>query len=464
MDESITHQLDQLDASELLALIGHATHALTDPRHRLATDADQLAVLHQALRVDAQLNAWLRQWAARLDTNQAVWREHGTSATSWLADVANLTRREATALINAGHEQARFPIIGDAALTGQILPTQAAAISSVLDDLPPEFPTDIVDRGQELMVVFARTPTSVELRRLTRHLLEVLAPETAEELQAARLDRELRQARRNRHLVFTPDHHGSILIKGSLPVIAAEPLIRIIDAYTAAEKRALDALDPEAEYLTPAMRRADGLLAMVNHHTQQALAPVNGGDRPRISILLSYDKLHKTAHDNGLLSATLAGTGEPVPAGELRRLLCDADLLPVVLGGPSEILDLGRAQRFVTPAQRTALEIRDRGCAVPGCDKPAQACHAHHITHWWAGGSSDLANLVLACPHHHGIVEPGHDPTADRWQIRGGPNHTPEVIPPRRVDARQRPRQHTRYLTRGLQPEKASDTTMPARR
>lgn len=450
MDEPITTQLGQLDASGLLAVIGCAITQLRDPRHQLASDRNQLDLLRDALRINARLDAWLHQTAAHLDAREAAWNQHGTSTATWLADVANLTRREAAALITGGHEQVRFPLIGDAALAGHVLPAQATAITHVLDQLPEEFPTETVCQAQEMMVDFAGSHNSTELRRLSNHLLEALSPETAEALEAARLERDQRQAQRNRHLIFTRDHHGSVLIKGSLPIMAAEPLIRIVEAYAAAEKRALDGLDPNAEYLTPAMRRADGLLAMANHHTQQALAPVHGGDRPRISVILSYDKLHKTAHDAGLLTGTLAGTGEPVPAGILRQLLCDADLLPVVLGGPSDVLDVGQAQRFVTPTQRQALEVRDGGCAFPGCDKPPQDCHAHHIIPWRQDGPTNLSNLVLVCPHHHGIVEPGHDPTADRWQIRLGPDSTPEVIPPRRVDPNQRPRRHVRYQRRTL--------------
>ncbi|MGC3955026.1 MAG: DUF222 domain-containing protein [Propionicimonas sp.] len=451
MDEPITTQLTQLDASQLLALIGYAITQLADPRHQLASDRDQLDLLRDALRIDARLEAWLHQTAAHLDARETAWNEHGTSTATWLADVANLTRREATALIKGGHQQVRFNLIGDAALAGHVLPAQTTAITHVLDQLPEEFPAETITQAQDMMIDFAATHNSVELRRLTGRLIEVLSPETAEALEAARLEREQRLAQRNRHLTFTRDHHGSVLIKGSLPVMAAEPLIRIVEAYAAAEKRALDGLDPNAEYVTPAMRRADGLLAMVNHHTHQALAPVHGGDRPRISIILSYDKLQKAAHDNGLLTGTLAGSDEPVPAGVLRQLLCDADLLPIVLGGPSEVLDVGQSQRFVTPTQRQALEIRDGGCAFPGCDKPPQDCHAHHVIPWWQDGPTDLSNLVLVCPHHHGIVEPGRDPTADRWQIRLGTDHTPEVIPPRRVDPDQRPRRHTRHLTRQRQ-------------
>ena len=99
--------------------------------------------------------------------------------------------------------------------------------------------------------------------------------------------------------------------------------------------------------------------------------------------------------------------------------------MPAVLAGPSEVLDVGRTQRLVTPGIRAALELRDGGCIFPGCDKPPHACHAHH----------------------HPIVEPGHDPTADRWQFDFRADGTPQVIPPKRVDPTQRPRLHARFLT-----------------
>jgi hypothetical protein len=274
----------------------------------------------------------------------------------------------------------------------------------------------------------------------------MLSAETADEIEARRLERQERRAQTHRFLEFKNDGDGSVLIRGSLPVTAAEPFIRIVDAYAAAEKRSLDALDPNTEYVTPAMRRADGLLAMVQAHTQGALAPSNGGDRPRIVVTLSYDKLVKQCTDAGL-GAELIRSGEKLPASVVRQLLCDADLLPAVLNGDSEPLDVGRTQRLVTPPIRAALELRDGGCVFPGCEKPPEACHAHHLVPWWAGGRTCLENLVLACPHHHGIIEPGHDPDADRWQARIR-NGRAEVIPPTRVDPRQRPRVHARFATR----------------
>jgi len=431
---------------QILASISDALDALFDDRLRLPSDAEQLVLLQEAVRLGGRLEVWQERLAARIEKSEAAWNERKTSTATWLAESMNLTTREAKRLIKAGQELERFPIVGAAAKAGEVLPSQAGAITQVLRDLPREFDETAIRPGQEMTVEFAQTHNAVELRRLTSYLVELLSPETADEIDSRRLARQEQRAQAHRFLEFKNDGDGSVLIRGSLPVAAAEPFIRIVDAYAAAEKRALEALDPSAEYVTPAMRRADGLLAMVQAHSQGALAPSNGGDRPRIVVTLSYESLIKQCGDAGL-GAELTRTGEKLPASVARQLLCDADILPAVLDGRSEVLDVGRSQRLVTPPIRAALELRDGGCVFPGCDKPPEACHAHHLTPWWAGGVTALSNLVPACPHHHGIIEPGHDPTADRWQarIRSG---IAEVIPPKRVDPRQRPRVHARYTAR----------------
>jgi hypothetical protein len=442
MAEEMLHLAD----SELLAVIDAALDALLDDRVRLATEREQLALLATSLRVDARLRAWQASLAASVELTGAAWHEHGTSTTTWLADVARLTHREAARMVAAGQGLAHFGLVGDAAATGSVLPAQAEAITGVLGGLPDDLPSGMVERAQELMVGFAASHNATELRRLGGRLLEVLDPVGTEAREADRLEREHRLAMRSRHLTFSHDHAGSVLIRGSLPVAEAEPFIRIIDAYAASARRGLDRLDPCAEHVTAAMWRADALLAMVNHHSQEALAPSHGGDRPRVVVTLSYDTLRKAATDAGLIRGDLAN-GEPVPASVLRRWLCDAHVLPAVLGGTSEVLDVGRAQRLVTGPIRAALELRDRGCVFPGCDAGPRSCHAHHIVPWWAGGETSLGNLVLVCAHHHGIVEPGHDPTADRWHVRLRRDGVAEAIPPRRVDPAGRPRVHARFLS-----------------
>jgi hypothetical protein len=282
---------------------------------------------------------------------------------------------------------------------------------------------------------------------LSHHLVEVVDPVGAEQREARRLEQELKSAQAGRHLNFYSDGHGSTLIRGSLPTLDAEPFVKLVEAYAQDAKRnGLDRLDPLSETVTPAMRRADGLCALAAAHQQSELAPSVGGDRPRVVVTISHEQLR-----DDCLRAGVLDSGEHVSAGQLRMLACDAEILPAVLGSDSEILDVGRAQRLVTPPIRTALHLRDQGCVFPGCDVPAIVCHAHHVVPWWAGGPTSLQNLCLLCPHHHNLVEPNPNrPPESQWEIRLAAGGVPEVLPPTRMDRNRQPRRHQRFAIRDV--------------
>jgi uncharacterized protein DUF222 len=99
--------------------------------------------------------------------------------------------------------------------------------------------------------------------------------------------------------------------------------------------------------------------------------------------------------------------GNPLSASAVRRLACDAGIIPLVLGANSEPLDVGRELRLVTPAIRRALTARDGGCIIPGCGAPPGQCDAHHLIHWADGGETSLVNSVLACTPHHRAIHLG---------------------------------------------------------
>src|SRR3954463_4166920 len=82
-----------------------------------------------------------------------------------------------------------------------------------------------------------------------------------------------------------------------------------------------------------------------------------------------------------LVGRTGAGTtltGELLAPETVRRMACDAAIIPAVLGGRSELLDLGRTARLVTPKLFLALCLRDQGCTFPGCSRPPSWCDAPH--------------------------------------------------------------------------------------
>jgi len=60
-----------------------------------------------------------------------------------------------------------------------------------------------------------------------------------------------------------------------------------------------------------------------------------------------------------------ANTGGRISAAEARRLACTAGIIPMVLGGKSQVLDVGRKRRFHTEGMRVAIhrnraEIREK--------------------------------------------------------------------------------------------------------
>jgi hypothetical protein len=181
---------------------------------------------------------------------------------------------------------------------------------------------------------------------------------------------------------------------------------------------------------TPAQRRADALVEVCDLATRTEQLPDNGGQRPHVVVTVPYDPLHQQ------LGIGMLDTGGRLSPAQVRQLARDAKLIPAVLGGDGRVLDLGRGRRLITGALRRALEIRDRGCAFPGCDRPPRWCDGHHIRAWVDGGPTTLDNSVLLCGFHHRIIHHGN------WIVRLAANGLPEFIAPAYVDPRQQPRRN----------------------
>jgi len=158
------------------------------------------------------------------------------------------------------------------------------------------------------------------------------------------------------------------------------------------------------------------------------------GTTARITVTMSYDDLRQRLHDQEAGTTTGTGllpSGDTLSATAVRRLACDAEIIPGVLGAEGQILDLGRATRLVTTALWLALVLRDQHCAFPGCKRLPIGCEAHHIVHWADGGPTSLDNLVLLCRKHHALTH--HTP----WAVHLDPvTRKPVWTPPPPVDDR----------------------------
>ena len=410
-----------------------------------AERGDLLACAQRARTLASRLTAVAAVLLAKAEATQESMRDHATPTTSWLSIQGGLSKREAAGFLHQAQELTAHPDIADAATTGRISVGQARAIHTVLSGL------DGLDNAQqakaeEVLLDLAGTMDSDRLAKTAPQILTQVAPERTQETLERRLQRQTEAAHHNRSLIFGRDNNGSVTFSGSLSLVDGEAWITLLDAHTESGRRtALEERDPLTTSLTPQQRRADALIAMINTHQREQHAPKIAGDRPRIMVTIDYQKLLDDAARAGLIAAD-----EPISAGDLRRLCCDADLLPAILGGPSLILDVGRERRLVTPDIRAALTLRDGGCIFPGCNARACTCEAHHIIPWQKGGKTALSNLCLLCHHHHALLEPAQYGVRDQWEVRIAHDGIPEVIPPRRCDPDRKPLRHARFQARAL--------------
>ncbi len=267
-------------------------------------------------------------------------------------------------------------------------------------------------------------PTSPEPGR---HLAEVVDPDAVDRRLEAALEREERAAHLNRFLSVSEDRAGGVRVRGCGSAEDGALLMAALLPLTCPAP----ATDPETgeEHLDPrdhGARLWDALVATAQHALDTDLPPETHGTPARLLVTLDHQTLTNDLQAHGI--ATGVGTtadGTDLPPDTLRRLACDAEVIPAVLGTHGEVLDVGRTRRLVTAPIWTALVIRDRHCTFPGCRRPPLMCQAHHLTHWISGGDTSLDNLALLCGHHHRVIH--HTP----WEIRLNPtDRRPEFLPP----------------------------------
>ncbi|MCW4467069.1 HNH endonuclease [Glutamicibacter sp. MNS18] len=194
--------------------------------------------------------------------------------------------------------------------------------------------------------------------------------------------------------------------------------------------------DPEQPGLepTPAERALSALMDLVGS------MPTDSGARkkirPRLVVHLQVEDLRKLAEGHAQTAH-----GINLPAGELRHLLCEADIISAVFNAKGQLLDYGRAYRLVPPAMREMVLARDRGCLVPGCCAPPGRLQIHHIKPWYLGGTTSMDNLGPMCDSHHHAADNGEIQVV---VIDG----LPYVVMPKHIDPEQKPRRN-RYWNPG---------------
>ncbi len=289
---------------------------------------------------------------------------------------------------------AELPELGDALESGRLGTVHVDEICLLAERLPATHRPVLRRRLGDLIAGIASlTPVRARKRLVAFEAEFDDADDGESRLQRQRRSNRLRMPKR-------PD--GMVGLQGALDPVSAGYVRTAVDAKVAEmwrrERRGRDELDPPDRVLTSDQRRAAALVEWV-----RAGASAASGGRGRAEIIVHID--HQSLLDALVVSplAQLAD-GAAIPAAEARRLACEADVIPVVLGGPSEPLDVGRASRVATSAQPAALRAVHDSCCIDGCDVAFDYCETHHISWWRLGGMTDLDNLVPVCNKHHHLI------------------------------------------------------------
>ncbi|WP_062516249.1 HNH endonuclease signature motif containing protein [Demequina gelatinilytica] len=314
---------------------------------------------------------------------------------------------------------APFPLVAGAFAAGRLSPEQAALVRRTLERLEergPELEARLLEKAESLPLW--------DLRRACRELLTRHSPSDA--LARERWQREERSVR------IIDEADGTVVITARLDPASAAPVRAWLEAQVTDEYRRRRSQDPAMVDRRPRWQIMADAFSMLFSHGLDCDRPTSGV-KTTVVVRLPIEALREELGSRASLALGDCDQAiSSLTAGTLRRMAVDAEILPAVLGGASEVLDLGRQVRLFTRRQRLAIIERDGGCAF--CHAPPAWVSVHHIK-WWHrdGGRTDLADAVALCTScHHRI----HD---DGWEVcvRAG---TVWFTPPGSVDPARTPR------------------------
>lgn len=354
--------------------------------------AERRVALASVRRAEARLAGWkTRLINAERD-------EHGEGvAESVVRDELQTTRREAKRDVEAAARVVALAETWKSLESGEIPQRHAWLIAKAASEGPIE---------EAALVEAAKHQPYDQFVRTVRKQMRELAEDNGQSI----LDR---QCDRRTTRMFESREDGMFVLSGEFDPITGN---RIALAISDKERELWRTEDPKNRR-TPKQRMADALAKLI-------LEP-KSGQAPRTTLLViaDYDVVHRELVNARLCDDT------PIPMSELRRLACDADILPGVFRAKTQKLWLGRKRRIATEAQRAALALRDQGCI--GCDANPAWCQAHHIQPWSHGGPTNLDNLVLVCARcHHNIHDDGWKvamcPKSKRFELSPPPDPFPD--------------------------------------
>ncbi|MER7011305.1 DUF222 domain-containing protein [Saccharopolyspora sp. NPDC000359] len=399
-----------------------------EPSPASYTDAEltyRIAEIERAIR---QARMAQLKLIAEADRRRVFAAQSARSTQTWLQDLLRIDSREAKARVQVasdvtpspderGEPSTALPFAAQTLSEGRVGIEHATIIARCVRTLP-ESARHRATEVEALLAENARRMCPRDLAKLAERIKYTL------DREGALRDEHAQHEARELHYATARD--GMLVIKARLDRETGAKFVAALRPLAAPHPES----DGEKDARTVGQRNADGFAAMVDLVLDSDQMPRTGGQRPHLTVTIDFDDLKQRASTT---PGTLTATEQSITAENVRRIACDCEVLPMVLGGDSLPLDVGTTQRTAPTHIRAALLQRDGACAFPDCDRPPGTPQAHHIKHWIDGGPTEINNMVMLCPHHHRRIHDRH------WSItmRGG---RPMFTPPSSVDMTRRPK------------------------
>lgn len=384
----------------------------TDPA---VVDHDELALLVGSV---AQLRGYLDAYEIRCTRRTCDLAEGGQSesAASMLTRSGHHSTKDAARISDRNAVCEQLDEFEDALTDGRIAGGHLDAVADAMRRLDDDTRAEFVAAAPELLEVAANTGVDAfhrECHDLARHLVACQGTSDTEEL-----DRQRANVVVKRWVDRSTGMHHTRL---ELDPIRDAAIWSGIDAHLARLRTA------DGNARTPWNQlRADAVVSAVSagatrRHPSPSVAQrdddaIRALRVPEITVVVDLATLNGGLHEHSICETD---DGVALPVSTVRRLCCDAEIIPVVLGTDSVPLDLGRSVRTANRAQRRALRSMHRTCAHPDCTVVFSQCRAHHVR-WWLrdDGPTDIDNLLPLCERHHHLVHEG------RWDLTMAPDRT----------------------------------------
>jgi hypothetical protein len=356
----------------------------------------------ELVALESQVAALKLSMLAEADRRQVADETADTDTDAWAARLTGSTRAVmAGGLWLARLLQERYDATREAFAGGHINEDQVRVIVRAAEKMPEAATAAQRLAAEEGLVAKAVAGmNSRRLRQAARRMLEVVSKDLADQQEADQLGEEEETAEIETWMTLRDNDDGTVTGRFVIPELQAHLLRAALERLSAPRRwgrnRAGEQVDDptlpgEGHTLNWSEAMGAAFTELIEH------LPTDGHGRGGAAVIVHTELDHLR---DGLAGAGL-DTGLRTSAGQARRLACNVGIIPAVLGGSSEVLDLGRERRLHTTGQRRALSLLHDSCAAEGCERPFAWCEIHHPDPWSEGGETTMDNARPLCGYHH---------------------------------------------------------------